>query len=192
MTNTISFEEGFKDWFYKNIPKRFSSINNKDIPDSINLDILDNNKGLYIWGDCGVGKTHVAYAIFAKLSYKYFKDNGGSSNYWTSTIGFWHWQEILRLLRPSSDPKKESWTVKEDFNPKILIIDDLGSEKATDWSIEQMYYLINLRYENMKPLVITSNFSLKELGEKVGDRIPSRIAEMCEVIKLKGKDRRIK
>ena len=61
----------------------------------------------------------------------------------------------------------------------------------TCWVGETFYSIINTRYERMLPTFFSSNLSLPELAEKMGDRIASRIAEMCQIIKLSGKDLRI-
>jgi DNA replication protein DnaC len=74
---------------------------------------------------------------------------------------------------------------------RCLILDDLGTEKVSDWVLQSMYQIINARYVQMRQTVITSNHSLEELRSRIGDRIPSRIAEMCEVFELRGKDRRV-
>ena len=70
-------------------------------------------------------------------------------------------------------------------------MDDMGAEKTTDWSMSTLYVLIDKRYSEMMPTIITSNLTVAEVADKVGDRIASRIAGMCKVIELKGKDRRL-
>lgn len=158
---------------------------------------------MYIFGDCGTGKTHIAWCLFRNKIEQRLNDlkkvlekEENESHHITlySNIKVYSWIEMLRLLRDSminKDKYNSPYSIEEDFDPQILILDDVGSEKVSDWTIETLYHLINDRYENNKPTIITSNLSLKELAEKVGDRIPSRIAEMCEVIKIEGKDRRI-
>jgi DNA replication protein DnaC len=72
----------------------------------------------------------------------------------------------------------------------VLILDDLGAEKASEWVAETLYILIDDRYGNMKPTVFTSNYSPSELAERLGDRIVSRIMEMCRIIEIKTSDKR--
>jgi len=74
---------------------------------------------------------------------------------------------------------------------RVFILDDIGVEKVSEFVEEFMYMLINTQYEKVYPVVITSNLSLSELAEKLGDRIVSRIKEMCEIIKLEGEDQRL-
>ncbi len=75
---------------------------------------------------------------------------------------------------------------------RVLFLDDIGTEKTTDWAQQTLYTVIDHRYREVLQTVITSNLSLNELSDKTGDRITSRIAEMCVVIELKGQDRRLK
>ena len=68
----------------------------------------------------------------------------------------------------------------------LLVLDDLGVQNTTDWSFQLLYMLINRRYDNMDPMIITSNYSLSELQEQMkDDRIPSRLYEICDVIEQK-------
>ena len=81
---------------------------------------------------------------------------------------------------------------KNAHYPGYLIIDDIGAEKLTDFVRQTTYYLINEREMNELPLIITSNYGLEQLAEQIDDRIASRIAGMCEIVKFKGEDKRIK
>lgn len=141
-------------------------------------------KSLYIWGGVGSGKTYMAYAL-----YKLLRANG-----WNTLIG--GSIDILQDIKEdftnkAKDPYYQSKFDKWIEHPGPMIIDDLGAEKLSDWVLETFYSLINTRYERELPTIFTSNYSLKQLSERVGDRITSRIFEMCEIIKLDGDDRRI-
>ena len=78
------------------------------------------------------------------------------------------------------------------MDDKILFLDDLGAEKLTDFVRQITYFILNEREQNELTTVITSNFSLKQLDEQIDQRISSRIAGMCEILKFTGDDRRIK
>ena len=80
----------------------------------------------------------------------------------------------------------------EYSNAKLLIIDDIGVEKITDWSRQVFYTLIDRRYRNMKQTIITSNLYLDEISKNIDDRIVSRLIEMGKIIKLDGQDQRLK
>lgn len=75
---------------------------------------------------------------------------------------------------------------------KLIVLDDIGAEKASEFVEEFFYLLINTRYENVHPMIFTSNLPLSALAERIGDRIVSRIKEMCEIVKIDGNDRRLK
>lgn len=93
----------------------------------------------------------------------------------------------------SADPQNSEKGIVNEFSDwkKVLVLDDLGAEKSTEWSMATLFTIINRRYENIAPTIITSNLSLDELSRHIGDRITSRIVGMCRVIEFKGKDRRI-
>lgn len=76
------------------------------------------------------------------------------------------------------------------YNSKILILDDIGSEKPSEWVQERLYTLIDFRVNNELSTLYTSNLTLDELRDKLGDRIVSRIKGSNEVIQLIGADRR--
>jgi DNA replication protein DnaC len=86
----------------------------------------------------------------------------------------------------------ESSLIEKYTGRKCLILDDLGPEKSSEWSIQTLYSIIDRRYRDVRQTLVTSNLTLDEIAEKVGDRIASRIAGMCEVVEIKGKDRRLK
>lgn len=155
--------------------------------------LADN--GLYIHGPVGTGKTFLCYAImkecrklrhggrivmspvneiFMKIKNTFRRDYDGMAE-----------ESIIAEYAGSAD----SWK----YNPiQTLIIDDLGVERPTDWAQETLYAIIDRRYRDCRQTIFSSNYSLDELSERIGDRITSRIAEMCKVIELKGKDRRVK
>lgn len=73
----------------------------------------------------------------------------------------------------------------------LLVLDDLGAEKTTDWTQQTIYTLIDIRSREGKDTIITSNLTLGELAERMGDRIASRVGGMCKVISMGGNDRRL-
>jgi DNA replication protein DnaC len=133
---------------------------------------------LYIWGPAGSGKTHLATAI--------------ARGYREAVIA--KPTHIYRKCRGLKDGEDEQTTIDRIANMPYLVIDDLGADKSTEYSIATLYEIIDARDMNRKTgLIITSNLSLNMLADKLGDdRITSRIRGMSKVIKLSGADRRIK
>jgi DNA replication protein DnaC len=77
------------------------------------------------------------------------------------------------------------------INKEVLFLDDLGAEKASDWVKEQLYIVLNERYNWCRPTMFTTNLRMKEIAEHYGERFASRLVEMCEVIKIEAPDRRL-
>ncbi len=74
----------------------------------------------------------------------------------------------------------------------LLILDDLAAEQSSSWAADTLYLVVNTRYENLRAVMITANFSLKLLQERVGDRVVSRLWASSVVVDLSGEDYRAK
>ncbi len=72
----------------------------------------------------------------------------------------------------------------------LLLVDDLGAAKTSEWTEELTYRLVNHRYEHLLPTVFTTNLTIRDLRDALGDRIASRLAQMTERVTLTGADRR--
>lgn len=140
-----------------------------------------NGKSLFITGAYGCGKTHLAVAICREL----LKLKTHPS------IIFKTGAELLLDIRKSfgNDNTSEDEVVSTYTNPDVLVIDDLGAEKATDWARTTLYVIIDRRDREMLPTIITSNLSLMEIKDILGGRIASRIAN-SRIIKMNMKDYR--
>lgn len=141
-----------------------------------------NGKGLLFMGKCGTGKTHLAVAILKELIQ-------------AGHIGlFYNIISLLDNIRASYNLEDESeqWTlINRVCDVDILVLDDLGAEKTSGWVNDRLYAIINHRYEHKKTTIVTSNRDIPELKEQVGNRIYSRLVEMCREIPFEGKDYRI-
>jgi len=80
---------------------------------------------------------------------------------------------------------------EDHINADLLVLDDIGAEQVTDWVLEKIYQLVNHRYEFLLPTIFTSNLTGKELANRLGDRIVSRIEQMSMAVKLKNIDHRL-
>jgi DNA replication protein DnaC len=101
-------------------------------------------------------------------------------------------QRIYRDCRGIKDGEEEQAAIDSFVNIPFLVIDDLGVDKKTDFSFSTLYEVIDGRdMSEMKGLIVTSNLSLSALAERLGDdRISSRLAGMCKIVEITGKDRR--
>jgi DNA replication protein DnaC len=73
---------------------------------------------------------------------------------------------------------------------ELLHVDDVGAEKSSAWVLEQLYAIVNARYEAERSMTITTNLDFDDLTEQIGARTVSRLREMCEAIPLDGRDHR--
>jgi len=141
---------------------------------------LDSGRGLWIQGDVGTGKTTLAMLIS-----KAALDAGRS-------VAIYSLPRLLNLLRESMDSEGG----KLDFIDRLtavdlLHVDDLGAEHQTDWVLEQLYSIVNARYESERAIVATTNLMPDELSERLGARTVSRLVEICgDLIPLFGEDKR--
>lgn len=131
-------------------------------------------------------------SIFGKEKPVRWEDTGGTKYPWKFVV----YPEFIMQVQDSYRHAKGEETALDllDSIAKIpfLIMDDLGAEKPTEYVRQATYYVINHREMHLLPTFITTNFSMDYLDENLDPRISSRIAGMCEIIRLEGKDRRIK
>ena len=134
------------------------------------LDKPFKDSGLLIQGVVGCGKTHLAVAILQAVIRK-----GYSGLYYNMP-------DLLSDIRAtySNDSSVTESDLLEEINqPDLVVLDDLGAEVARDWVNDRLYLIVNRRYESCKPVIVTTNLSLEELTEKLGERTVSRLCEMC-------------
>lgn len=166
-----------------NIPKRYASADFK-------IRKFDLEASLYLHGSLGTGKTYYMWAYIKRLIFELAKTHRSES---FPIILFAETTNLLLELRNTfNNPNANEFEVIQKYSmAEYLFLDDLGVEKGTDYVFSALYSIINYRYVNELPTIISSNLSLQELSEKFSDRIASRISEMCQFVDFKGEDRRI-
>lgn len=149
--------------------------------------VYSENIGLLLWGNVGTGKTYFAACIANALL-----DIG-------VPVMMTNFAKIINAMSGFDFGRKN----EEDRNGylnslncyKLLIIDDLGAERQSEYALEIVYSVIDSRYKNAQPLIVTTNMTLDEIkqpGDIAYSRIYDRILEMCSPIEFKGESRRRK
>ena len=145
--------------------------------------------GLFFEGQPGVGKTHLAVAVLKEIIER------------TGARGlFYDTRDLLRIIRSTYDPSIRT-TELEILRPvmaaDLLVLDDLGAEKTSEWVEETMNLIVNTRYSERRLTIFTSNYpdipddtEPNSLLFRIGDRMRSRLHEMCEFIVLDAADYR--
>lgn len=142
---------------------------------------IAGGRGLWLEGDTGTGKT-----TLAMLASKAALDAGHS-------VAIYSMPKLLAEIRNTFDSDSdESYATlrKRLASADLLHLDDVGAEQQTEWVLEQLYSIVNERYEDGKSILITTNLTIDELRAQVTDRTVSRLAEMCDQYPLFGPDRR--
>ncbi len=143
--------------------------------------------GLLFLGPCGVGKTHLAVSIIKRV----MAEKGDSCL-------FYDFRDLLREIQLSWDTVSQvsEWEIlRPVLEARVLVLDELGSNKPTDWVRDTMAHIINCRYNERRITIFTSNYldtpmrsGEETLTDRIGIRLRSRLYEMCKLIDIRGKD----
>jgi DNA replication protein DnaC len=154
-------------------------------------------KGLLFVGKEGLGKTHLAVGVLQRL----VRERGVKGL-------FCDYRELLKSIQNSYNPEvrtTELDLLKPVFAAEVLALDDLGAQKPNEWVWDTVALILNTRYNDRQTTIITTNYpdlpaagsdrsdlevaaSKQTLGDRIGDRMLSRLAEMCIRVKMTGKD----
>jgi len=149
------------------------------------------DRGLLFIGACGVGKTHLSVAILRELIEK----KG-------VPCLFYEFGSLLKEIQNSYNPVSQTSELKVlelVFQAEVLVLDELGASKSTDWVRDTMMQIINTRYNDRKLTIFTTNYldgrrseHDETLEERIGVRLRSRLYEMCKTVHIEGEDYRKK
>jgi DNA replication protein DnaC len=162
---------------------------------------LGAGTGLMLTGSIGVGKTHLAVGILHAL----ISERGAKAL-------FYDYRDLLKQVQNSYNQSVEATeldVLQPVFDAEVLVLDELGAWKRSDWIWDTVSHILNTRYNNMRTTIITTNYAnlppggsdssapraaLREetLGDRIGERMRSRLQEMCVVVEMTGEDFRQK
>lgn len=131
---------------------------------------------LMLLGPTGTGKTYQAYGALRRIA------EAGIRNACWLGGGV---PQLLADLRPGGGADFDKCA-----NAPVLLLDDIGSERTSPWTAETALRLFSHRYENALPIIVTGNGSWDDIAAYLGDRMSSRLAEMCNLVEVRGQDRR--
>jgi DNA replication protein DnaC len=145
-----------------------------------------NTNGLLLMGGCGAGKTHLAVAALLEAI------NSGKPG----RMLFSNFQDLIQEIQASFDSDEvpsKSQLLRPLLEADLLVLDELGSQKPTNFVQDILYYVINSRYNAELTTIFTTNYpehasDAKEetLEQRIGTRLRSRLAEMAERVELAG------
>lgn len=148
------------------------------------------DRGLLFLGRPGLGKTHLAIACVKLAAHQ--KGFRGI---------FYDTRQLLRRIRQTYDPvtryarESDRDVIDPVLNAELLILDDIGAERATEWVEETLHLIVNTRYNERRATIFTTNYPIEApaeakhaetLLERVGFRMFSRLQEMCDFVELRG------
>jgi DNA replication protein DnaC len=147
----------------------------------------DVDRGLFLVGPPGVGKTHLSVAVLKQC----IRERGARGLFYDT-------RELLKVIRSTYNPMvqtAEMDVLRPVMHADLLVLDDLGAEKTSEWVEETLNLIVNTRYNERRITIFTSNYEIKDdlgdpdsLAVRVGLRMWSRLHEMCDFLKLDGVD----
>jgi len=166
----------------RNVPARYASATfDTYVPQTPSqqraLEVMRDSaaEGVYLVGRAGVGKTHLAACAVL---------DGPRDSLFVATT------ELLEDIRAGLHGNGRGLYERAKRAP-LLVLDDLGSEAVTDWVRDRIYSLLNTRWNAVRPLIVTTNVTAKDIAERIGDGAASRLAGLCRHrIEVQGPDAR--
>ncbi len=144
-------------------------------------DHLAAGRGLWLMGPPGTGKTTLAMLVS-----KAALERGHS-------VAIYSLPRLLNEIRDTHRAERSHVELLDRLTAvDLLHVDDVGAERSTDWVLEELYSIVNARYEEQRSVLITTNIMDRdELCEQITPRTVSRLTEMCDELPLLGHDHRM-
>jgi DNA replication protein DnaC len=154
------------------IPAKYRGLGFERPPiTELDATVVREGRGLWLMGDVGTGKTSLAMLVS-----KAALEHGRS-------VAIYSLPRLLARIRRTYDAEAGEQSYLEFFERltavDLLHVDDLGAEKRSDWVLEQLYALVDERYESQRSIVVTTNLDQASLEEQIGARTVSRLVEVC-------------
>jgi DNA replication protein DnaC len=141
---------------------------------------LDAGRGLWFVGPTGTGKTTLAMLV-SQAALKQGR-----------SVAIYSLPRLLNEIRDTHRAERSHVDLLDRLTAvDLLHVDDVGAERTTDWVLEELYSIVNARYEDQRSMVITTNLDHDQLSAQISDRTVSRLTEMCMQLPLHGHDRRM-
>ncbi len=176
--NNMSVKEQLDNEFPPRICAELETLSFPEIEKRDNI-----KKSYYFWGKAGTGKTIRAAAFIQEILKRSYYEGKCPS------VKFTTFSDILLEIRNTfhkQSNETEQTIIEKYREADWLVLDDFGASKDSDWTYQVLYSIINYRYEHLKPIIVTCNYSLEEITERLGDdRTTSRLASMCISIHMK-------
>ncbi len=163
----------------RRVPERFAEARTRE----------QQGRGIFMEGPPGVGKTHLAVAVLKQVIVTF-----GARGLFYDT------RDLLRVIRSTYDPSirtTELEILRPVMTADLLVLDDLGAEKTSEWVEETMNLIVNTRYNERRMTIFTSNYpdipddtEPNSLIFRIGHRMRSRLHEMCDFVEMDGADYR--
>jgi len=165
-------------------------------------EFAQDNDGLGLGGPIGCGKTHLAVGILKELIAQK-----------STACLFYDYRELLKEIQNSYNASVQTTEIevlRPVFAADVLVLDELGAAKPTEWVWDTVSHILNTRYNDQRTTIITTNYqdlppagaeaegraarAVREetLGDRIGERMRSRLHEMCRVVRVEGEDFRMK
>lgn len=171
--------------YFRRLPKRYTDASYDDLTPEQDVEgrvsgwlAREHQTLLLASMQPGNGKTHSAYAVCR---------DAVENDLWVEA---WVVMDLLAELRPGGASADEPDAIHDAMTCDLLLLDDLGRERVTDWTTEQVHRVLNHRLAQGLRTIVTTNLTYSEMGQRYTDPLVDRIMDDCVIVKVTGESRR--